>query len=85
MEQELKARIEEKMQKMELDEVEDMLSCYKKEHPHDRDLLSYRTILCLFNNELEKAYEYACQGIRRYPTSAEMYYIQVLYVRKEMM
>lgn len=74
MKQELKAYIEEKMQKMELDEVGDMLSCYKKEHPYDRDLLSYQTILCLFNNELEEAYEYACQGIRRYPTSAEMYY-----------
>lgn len=74
MKSELKEAIEKEMQNMELEKVNDLLNAYTKMYPHDRDLLSYKTILCLYNNDLEGAYMYANMGIRRFPTSQEMYY-----------
>lgn len=74
MKLEFKECIEQKLQNMELEAAADMLKLYEKQCPDDRDLLAYQTIVCLYDNELDEAYRYASLGIRRFPTSEEMYY-----------
>ena len=71
---ELKETIEWNLQNMELEKVTDLLNDYMGKYPCDRDVLSYKTILYLYNNDLENAYEHANIGIRKFPTSKEMYY-----------
>lgn len=74
MNQELKRQIEEQLQKMNLKTVSNMLDDYRNQYPFDRDLLSYQTIFHFYKGELESAFKYAKQGVRKFPTSGEMYY-----------
>lgn len=74
MNQEQKQRIEEQFQNMNLEAVGNLLDDYREMYPYDRDLLSYQTIFHLYKGELDIAFTYAKQGIRRFPTSGEMYY-----------
>lgn len=74
MNKELKTTIEHNLQEMNLEKVAAILSDYENKYSDDRDLLSYQTLFYFYNGEYEKAYEYAELGIRRFPTSEEMYY-----------
>ncbi len=69
-----KKLIEELLNKMLLDEAYEQILAYEQMAPADMELLSYRYIYYLYLGDADKALEYAKEGVRKYPTSADMYY-----------
>lgn len=80
----IKEQIEQKLNAMELDDALLFIHAYEKEVPMDMDLLSYKSIYYIYNNNFEEALHYALEGIRRYPVSGDMYYnLAYIYELKE--
>lgn len=70
----IKHLIEQKLENMELDEVALLITEYEKEAPKDMDILIYKTIYHIYNNELDLALQYALKGVQSYPVNGDMYY-----------
>lgn len=70
----IKEKIEQKLNAMVLDDAWQLIQEYEKEVPKDMDILSYKTIYHIYNNELDEALRYALDGVRRYPVSGDMYF-----------
>lgn len=69
-----KVQIENLLNAMELDKAYTKIEEYKILCPEDMDLLSFYCIYHLYCGNSEKSLQYAKRGVRRYPTSADMYY-----------
>ncbi|MBR1743540.1 MAG: sulfatase-like hydrolase/transferase [Lachnospiraceae bacterium] len=70
----LKQDIENKLNAIELEEAGRLISEYEKMAPMDMELITYKTLYYLYENELEQAIQYARSGVRRYPMNGDMYY-----------
>ena len=71
---EYKLTIENKLNNMKNDSLWDQICEYQKLAPMDMDLITYKCLYYLYNNELEQSLKYALQGVHRYPTNGDMYY-----------
>lgn len=70
----MKKKIEDALQNGKLEEVKELIKEYESIHPMDYDLLSYKCIYNIYIGDYEEAKRLGEIGIRRYPTSYEMYY-----------
>ncbi|MGN9019245.1 sulfatase-like hydrolase/transferase [Lachnospiraceae bacterium HCP1S3_C3] len=70
----MKKDIEIALQNGQFQEAKKHIEKYENIHPEDFDLLSYKCIYNMYIGEYDEAYRLAKIGIRRYPTSGEMYY-----------
>ena len=70
----VKKEIEEKLYGGMPQEALPLILQYESQHPMDMDILSYYVSYYMLRGELDKALHYARLGVRRYPTSGDMYY-----------
>lgn len=71
---EQKNEIEELLNSLNPEEAYDRIQVYGQVAPADMDIISYWCIYHMYSGDAARALEYAIQGVRRYPTSTEMYY-----------
>ncbi len=70
----LKQNVEDLIQYGNREEALKALEQYEMSNPFDADLISMRTVFHLLYNEIEQAYKYAQEGVRRLPLNGEMQY-----------
>lgn len=70
----MKQEIEKALNSGNLEEAKKLIEEYEMIHPKDYDLLSYKCIYFLYSGAFSEALNIAQLGVRRYPTSGEMYY-----------
>ena len=70
----MKKKIESMLADGNTEEVQKLLEQYEEEFPDDIDLVPMKVSLYLLLNDIDKAAEYALQGVRRMPLSGDMYY-----------
>lgn len=74
MKENMKAKIEEKINNGDVVDAFELLDSYEKKYPNDRDLWFYQCVSYMMIGELDKAQEIAEKCVRRFPTSYEAYY-----------
>lgn len=70
----LKLSIEETLENGDLAQAKAMIENYVKEYPADMDVIAMKTIYELYSGNSDAALQYAMEGVRRYPTSGDLYY-----------
>lgn len=70
----LKLSIEEDLKNGDLEQAKVKMVSYEKEYPADMDVIAMRTAYEIYSNNLDEALKYALEGVRRYPTSADLHY-----------
>lgn len=71
---ELKVSIQKELDEQNLPQAKVLIECYKKEYPADMDVIAMETIYELYSGNLDSALQHALEGVRKYPTSADLYY-----------
>ena len=74
MKENMKAKIEEKINDGDVVDAFELLDSYEKKYPNDRDLWFYQCVSYMMIGELDKAQKIAEKCVRRFPTSYEAYY-----------
>lgn len=80
----LKLLIQNGLNNGNFQQIYSYITKYKDRNPKDIDVITMEVIYNLYNNNLNLALEYALEGVRRYPCSAEMYFnLATIYEKQE--